>query len=950
MAALSEAATRIRSNAATFAASYQTVDSRNAFECEPADEALKPDPGSQKDFNVSNNPFAFTPGQLNKLLNPKSLSAFKALGGLKGLERGSRTDINSGWCQDKVRLQGTVSFGEATQIGHKDWLGLDGNGPLKPYSEPGAEKEAKGQFVDRIRGFKDNRLPERKADSILVLIWKAYNEKTLVLLTFAVVISLALGIYETVHGDSRVGCLQDVAICVAGIFIVATVGSINDWQKERQFIKLNKRSNNDMVKVMRSGKSIPISVYDVIVGDIVCLEPGDTVPADRIFISGHGVKCDESLATGESGTDQMKKTPATEVWYRLQDGAATTKLDPFIISGNKVLQGVGTFFEILVVAIISIVMAILKGLPLVVTPALAFATTRILKENNLVHMLRASKATGNATTICSDKTGTLTQNKMTVVAGTIGSEKEFITSHYRLEKANPPQAVLAEMPKQVRDLVRTSISLNSTAFEGEMNGVPEFIGSKTEVAMLNLAKDQLGLDNLAAERSSYEVKQVIPFDSSRKCTGIVIKLSSSLGGGYRLLVKGAAERMLPHACRTVQFTATEKDPFEVEHLSEEHRQHIRSIIEGYAQDSLRTIGMLYADYPSWPPPDANVLEEDPKMADFDSIFKDLTWVGVVGIYDPLRQDVVNAVAQCQKSGVVVRIVTGHEEVNTACAIARDYGILKDPNEQSGIIMEGPRFRTVNEQKIDEMLSKRRVLGRSCPERLRSRSTNFMAMTECGKRMLSKLASRKAMTRLSSVVAMTCTASLISPAAAQDLDSSGMDPGTDFKRFAMFLLQTTAGAGLAGVFQLAVNSAIKRGASQPTVDDPQRHCAVWHFAQSIMSGGVFYWFFEAANLELTAYSILTVSSVVSNAILACWIFWLSYFDFCAIAGIDRSLPWVSGALVSTLCLFINVAHGLSWLPLIFWVSIALTPPFVQIMRRMTRDRLRSGPVQELPSWA
>jgi P-type Ca2+ transporter type 2C len=788
MAALSETTTRLRSNSGISAASSATFYSKTSFECESADEALKPDPGSEKDFNVQNNPFAFTPGHLNKLLNPKSLSAFKALGGLKGLERGLRTDVKSGLSQDEINLQGQVSFDEATQIDPKDALDFDNNELSKTDSQPAAKKDVKGQFADRLRVFKDNRLPERKPDSIFVLIWRAYNDKILILLTIAAVISLALGIYETVHGDSGVDWVEGVAICVA-IFIVVAVGSVNDWQKERQFIKLNKRKDDRVVKVIRSGKSIQISVYDVTVGDVMHLEPGDAVPADGIFISGHGVKCDESSATGES--DQMKKTPAAEVWQRLQDGTATGKLDPFIISGSKVLEGVGTFLvtsvgvnssfgkimmslqtdndptplqvklghlanwigglgssaaillffvllikflahlpnddrdsarkgqeflDILIVAITVIVVAVPEGLPLAVTLALAFATTRMLKENNLVRILRACETMGNATTICSDKTGTLTQNKMTVVAGTIGADKKFATSGYTAEvdKANSPQTAFAEVPKQLRDLVRTSISLNSTAFEGEENGLPTFIGSKTEVAMLGLAKDQLGLDSLAAERSSYKVKQLIPFDSSRKCMGIVVKLSSSLGGGYRLLVKGAAEIMLAHASRTVQTAASDKETFEVEHLTAEHNQHIGSIIEGYAQNSLRTIGMLYADYPSWPPPDAKVLDEDPKMADFDSVFKDLTWVGVVGIHDPLREGVVEAVAQCQKSGVVVRMVTG-DNVNTARAIARDCGILQDENEQNEIIMEGPKFRTLNEQEMDAILPKLRVLARSSPE-------------------------------------------------------------------------------------------------------------------------------------------------------------------------------------------------------------------------------------------
>ncbi|KPI43692.1 Calcium-transporting ATPase 2 [Cyphellophora attinorum] len=780
---LSETSTRLRSNSGISAASTNTLYSKTSFECDSAEDSLRPDPGNEQDFNVANNPFAFTPGQLNKLLNPKSLSAFKALGGLRGLEKGLRTSITSGLSTDEVTLQGQVSFDEATRAEHKDVLEQTDSDLRRTESIPNT-REVKDQFQDRIRVFRDNRLPERKPDSIFVLIWRAYNDKILILLTVAAVISLALGVYETVAGEGSVDWVEGVAICVA-IFIVVAVGSVNDYQKERQFMKLNKRKDDREVKVIRSGKSIQVSVYDITAGDVMHLEPGDAVPADGVFISGHGVKCDESSATGES--DQMKKTPGEEVWLRLQDGTATAKLDPFIISGSKVLEGVGTFLvtsvgqnssfgkimmslqtdndptplqvklghlanwigglgssaaillflvllikflaglsgnpappaekgseflDILIVAITVIVVAVPEGLPLAVTLALAFATTRMLKENNLVRVLRACETMGNATTICSDKTGTLTQNKMTVVAGTLGADQKFATSGYHEEKAASPQKVFGDVPKDLKDLVRASITLNSTAFEGEEKGVPTFIGSKTEVAMLTLAKEVLGMDNLAAERSNFKVKQLIPFDSGRKCMGIVIKLSSVNGGGYRMLVKGAAEIMLSKASRSVVTSSSET--LQVEPLSQEHKQEIGQVIEDYAKNSLRTIGMLYADYPSWPPPHAKLMEEDPKMAEFDSIFGDLTWVGVVGIHDPLREGVVDAVAQCQKSGVVVRMVTG-DNVNTARAIARDCGILQGGKEDEQVVMEGPVFRTLSDEKMDQILPKLRVLARSSPE-------------------------------------------------------------------------------------------------------------------------------------------------------------------------------------------------------------------------------------------
>lgn len=480
----------------------------------------------------------------------------------------------------------------------------------------------------------------------------------------------------------------------------------------------------------------------------------------------------------------MKKTPGEEVWQRIQDGTATSKLDPFIISGSKVLEGVGTylvtsvgtnssygkilmslqtdneptplqvklgklanwigglgssaagllffvllikflahlskddrpgpekaqeFLDILIVAITVIVVAVPEGLPLAVTLALAFATTRMLKENNLVRVLRACETMGNATTICSDKTGTLTQNKMTVVAGTLGAHDKFASSHAGEEESSETTSfpdMFGKLSAEVKELLRLSITLNSTAFEGEEKGVPTFIGSKTEVALLTLAKENLGLDNLAAERSSYKVKQLIPFDSARKCMGIVIKHH----GGYRLLVKGAAEIMLANSTKAIS-NIYEKE-YEVSDLTEEEKEQVAATIDEYAQHSLRTIGMLYRDFNQWPPAGAKTLEEDPKMADFADIFHDMTWVGVVGIHDPLREGVVEAVAQCQRSGVVVRMVTG-DNVTTARAIASDCGILR--KDEDCLVMEGPKFRQLSNEEMDAILPRLRVLARSSPE-------------------------------------------------------------------------------------------------------------------------------------------------------------------------------------------------------------------------------------------
>ncbi len=140
------------------------------------------------------------------------------------------------------------------------------------------------------------------------------------------------------------------------------------------------------------------------------------------------------------------------------------------------------------------------------------------------------------------------------------------------------------------------------------------------------------------------------------------------------------------------------------------KEQTSALIDEYARDSLRTIGMLYKDFEQWPPLEAKRLEEDKNMADFDDIFHDMIWVGVVGIHDPLREGVVEAVAQCQKSGVVVRMVTG-DNITTARAIATDCGIMTE----GAVVMEGPKFRQLSDEEMDQILPNLRVLARSSPE-------------------------------------------------------------------------------------------------------------------------------------------------------------------------------------------------------------------------------------------
>ena len=752
-------------------------------------DALKPDAGTESSFQVNNNPFAYSPGQLTKMFNPKSLAAFHTLGGIDGMEYGLRTNRKSGLSSEEGALDGQISFEEATgdRSANKEGKSLASTAPAS----------GSANFSSRIGVYSDNRLPEKKGKSLLTLMWITYNDKVLILLSIAAVVSLAVGLYQTFggehkDGEPRVEWVEGVAIIVA-IAIVVIVGSANDYQKERQFAKLNKRKQDRLVKVVRSGKTQEISVFDILAGDVVHLEPGDLVPVDGIFIEGFNVKCDESQATGES--DILRKRPAHEVFAAIENHEDLKKMDPFIQSGARVMEGVGTFLctssgihssygktmmalnedpemtplqaklnviatyiaklggaaglflfivlfieflvrlpkqgpevspaqkgqmflNIFIVVVTIIVVAVPEGLPLAVTLALAFATTRMLRDANLVRHLKACEVMGNATTICSDKTGTLTQNKMQIVSGTIGTSHKFGGARPGSAEGEQDEGASFDqsgdisasdfasmLSEPVKDLLLKSIALNSTAFEGLVDNEKTFIGSKTETAMLLFAQAHLGMGPVSEIRDNATTLQIIPFDSGRKCMGIVTKLSD---GTARLYIKGASEIVL------AQCTGTLRDPAvdgSVEGFGEEQKELITRLIESYAVRSLRTIGVAYRDFESWPPKSARRGGDGGKdEIVFEDLFNSMTFVSMVGIQDPLRDGVFDAVKLCQKAGVTVRMVTGDNKI-TAQAIAKECGIL----QTNSIVMEGPDFRNLSRLQQDEIIPKLHVLARSSPE-------------------------------------------------------------------------------------------------------------------------------------------------------------------------------------------------------------------------------------------
>jgi len=762
--------------------------------------------------------FTFSPAQLDALLNPKSLSAYGALGGLKALEKGLRTDCRSGLNLDETALDGSVSI-EGIDVTPADRN--VSNNSLHPNTTRRTVSTRAGSppdepFADRKTVFQDNTIPIKKLPSIFRLIWMAYNDHVLFLLTAAAIISLAIGLYQTFGtvaspSNPRVEWVEGVAIITA-IIIIVLVGAVNDYERQRQFAKLDKKKQDRSVKVIRSGKSQMIPIFDVLVGDVVYLEPGDVIPADGIFIDGYNVKCDESSTTGESRL--IHKSPGEEVFQTIQrkEDEDIQDLDPFIISGTKVAEGLGTFLvtatgvnsshgrilmslheepgftplqvklnnmakriaqaggvaalllfavlfikflvqlphrttapaekgqnflNILIIALTVLVIAVPEGLPLAVTLALAFASNKMLKDHNLVRQLKACETMGNATSICSDKTGTLTQNKMTVVAGTFGTSLQFDEnsrvsvprpdvssskekSAHSTDITLPLKEFVACLVDDVKEVLKQSIVINSTAFESYEDGQQTFIGSQTETALLHFAQTYLGIGPVSVERSNAIIVQIFPFDATRQSMGVVVALET---GPYRLYVKGASEVILRKCTRVIRDPSQDFSDMEISTTS---REYLGQVINNYASRSLRTIGLAYHDFNQWPPSAVGTTENDTSQVASQDVFKDLTLFGITGIQDPLRDGALNAVRDCQRAGVVVRMVTG-DNILTAKAIAEKCGILSV--SAGDIAMEGSAFRGLSETEMDEVIPCLKVLARSSPEDKRTLVLRLKGMDE-----------------------------------------------------------------------------------------------------------------------------------------------------------------------------------------------------------------------------
>ena len=593
-----------------------------------------------------------------------------------------------------------------------------------------------------------NSLPAAPRKTFWQLFVDSFDDATLQILIVAAIVSLAIGIYD----DPTTGYVEGLAILLA-VLIVSVVTAVNDYQKELQFRELSAANDDIDVLVIRGGHAKQIPVADIVVGDVVSIEAGDQIPCDGVLLAFDGLEVDESALTGEpvdvekdsqhdpfmlsgctatAGSGQFlaiavgkdsqwgvikshleKEQEETPLQEKLDDmaamigyvgmaAAAATFVAMMCIKvfvKPDYLDDVSNFHHALdafIIGVTIVVVAVPEGLPLAVTISLAFSTKKMLADQNLIRHLAACETMGNATNICSDKTGTLTENRMTVVRGIFADKKDNDT-------AAPTGPI--QISAKAKRIILEGVACCSTArvvpqehiesaIDPEhpvIDNRPTVIGNKTEAAILLLTQSEWGdNDDTDARRAQARFgkpggSRLFPFSSARKRMSVlVVEHSDSLlmespqrvtrnafknlaaKQSWTLYHKGAAETVLENCTRYLDTDGSEKP------MTNAKRQQFEKLIKEYASDALRCVALAHRNdvQDILDPTTATVTDCAEKLE------HEMCLDAMVGIADPLRKDVIDAVATCQKAGIFVRMVTG-DNLDTANAIAKQAGILTE---------------------------------------------------------------------------------------------------------------------------------------------------------------------------------------------------------------------------------------------------------------------------------
>ena len=562
------------------------------------------------------------------------------------------------------------------------------------------------EAIKRVETYGLNKIENKKSESILVRFLKQFNDFMIIILIIASIISAGISYIE---GSNE---YFDSIIIIAIVIFNAIMGLLQESKAEKAIESLKKMSA-PMAKVKRNGKIINIENERVVPGDVVILESGSFVPADCRIINAYNLKIEESSLTGEttsvnkiSNTIFEKEIPIGDMKNIAFGGTIVTnghgeaivtetgmntkvgKIAQMIISDEapltpiqkrleQVSKGIGTAcliicFVIFVIGIMKkteplemfmtsvglAVAAIPEGMPAIVTIMLSIGVTRMAKKNAIIRKLPAVETLGSSRIICSDKTGTLTQNKMKIVQ--IKGDKDFILE-------------LGSM------CTECNIIYDNQKIYAE--------GEATEVAIVNCA-----LDNNINKDSLYEMYpkvNEIPFESSRKLMTTIHRLNN---GMYRVITKGAPDVLLYRCSNYVEGNSIFK-------LKEEKKEEIQNKNNKMAGKALRVLAVAYKD-----------VDALPSKIDSLSVENELNFVGLIGIKDPIREGVIEAIQTCRKAGIKTVMITG-DHIITAKAIAKEIGILKGVD----IAITGQELDKIPQIELEKNIMKYSVFARVSPE-------------------------------------------------------------------------------------------------------------------------------------------------------------------------------------------------------------------------------------------
>lgn len=562
-----------------------------------------------------------------------------------------------------------------------------------------------------------NELEEKKKRPAWLLFLDQFKDFMILILVAAAIIS---------------GLLADITDTVIILVIVvlnAIIGFVQEYRAEKAMEALKKMAALQ-TEVRRNGKNLKIPAAELVTGDVVLLEAGNTVPADIRLIEAHSLRINESALTGESAEVDKISTELKEEHLPLGDRFNMAFKGTAITNGRGVglvvATGMGTeigkiarmlqeeesitplqkrmgdfgkklTYIVLIICVLLFVSGLIRGekpiemlllsislavaaipeaLPALITIALARGASRLVAQNALVRRLPAVETLGSVSFICSDKTGTLTINKMTVVQ--------------TFEQNNLPLTINNLHP------LRLSLILNHDVKQTAQGA---WAGDSTEIALVEHIQKQLGSDAYQTQRQSLPRIAELPFDSDRKCMSSV----HQWGDKFLLLSKGAVESITLHLAE-----GQDKD-------------EILEMAQQWASQGQRVLAFGY-----------RILDALPQPFDYEHVEKDLLFSGLVGMIDPPREEAKQAIAECKSAGIKPVMITGDHPA-TAAAIANQIGILEEGHKT----ITGLQLQALSKEEFEQQVEQIRVYARVSPEQklnivkaLQARG-NFVSMTGDG---------------------------------------------------------------------------------------------------------------------------------------------------------------------------------------------------------------------------